>query len=180
MKAPLSWLRDFVDIDISIADLARLLTMAGMEVEELRIIGLPMPTPGSVDAHLSGLEWDREKIVVASISEVLPHPNADRLTLCKLFDGQQEHLVLTGAPNLFEFKGIAPLPKALKVAYAKEGAQIYDGHQEGLVLTKLKRATIRGVESYSMVCSEKELGISDEHEGIMFLDDDAPVGMPLA
>jgi len=180
MKAPLSWLRDFVDIDISIADLARLLTMAGMEVEELRIIGLPMPTPGSVDAHLSGLEWDREKIVVASISEVLPHPNADRLTLCKLFDGQQEHLVLTGAPNLFEFKGIAPLPKALKVAYAKEGAQIYDGHQEGLVLTKLKRATIRGVESYSMVCSEKELGISDDHEGILFLDDDAPVGMPLA
>jgi len=180
MKAPLSWLKDFVDIDLSIPDLARLLTMAGMEVEELRIIGLPMPTPGSVDAHISGLEWDREKIVVASISEVLPHPNADRLTLCTLFDGQQEHIVLTGAPNLFEFKGIGPLPKALKVAYAKEGAQIYDGHQEGLVLTKLKRATIRGVESYSMVCSEKELGISDEHEGIMFLDDDAPVGMPLA
>jgi phenylalanyl-tRNA synthetase beta chain len=65
------------------------------------------------------------------------------------------------------------------VAYAKEGAQIYDGHQEGQVLTKLKRATIRGVESYSMVCSEKELGISDEHEGIMFLDDDATAGTPL-
>jgi phenylalanyl-tRNA synthetase beta chain len=180
MKAPLSWLRDFVDIDMPVAELARLLTMAGMEVEELRIIGLPMPTPGSVDAHLSGMEWDREKIVVASISEVLPHPNADRLVLCKLFDGQQEHMVLTGAPNLFEFKGIGPLSKALKVAYAKEGAQIYDGHQEGLILTKLKRATIRGVESYSMVCSEKELGISDEHEGILFLEDDAPVGMPLA
>jgi phenylalanyl-tRNA synthetase beta chain len=180
MKVPLSWLKDFVDIDLSIPDLASLLTMAGMEVEGLRIIGLPMPTPGSVDAHLSGLEWDREKIVVASISEVFPHPNADRLMLCKLFDGQQEHIVLTGAPNLFAFKGIGPLPKELKVAYAKEGAQIYDGHQEGLVLTKLKRATIRGVDSYSMVCSEKELGISDEHEGIMFLDDDAPVGNPLA
>ncbi len=139
-----------------------------------------MPAPGSVDAHLTGLEWDREKIVVASISEVMPHPNADRLVLCKLFDGQQEHIVLTGAPNLYEFKGIGPLPKALKVAYAKEGAQIYDGHQEGQVLTKLKRATIRGVESYSMVCSEKELGISDEHEGIMFLDDDATAGTPLA
>lgn len=147
MKAPLSWLKDFVDINISIGELAHLITMAGMEVEELRIIGLPMPSPGSVDAHLSGLEWDREKIVVASISEVLPHPNADRLTLCKLFDGQREHLVLTGAPNLFEFKGIGPLPKALKVAYAKEGAQIYDGHQEGLVLTKLKRATIPAVWS---------------------------------
>jgi phenylalanyl-tRNA synthetase beta chain len=180
MKAPLSWLKDFVDIDISIAELAHLITMAGMEVEELRIVGLPMPIPGSVDAHLSGLEWDREKIVVASISEVMPHPNADRLTLCKLWDGQQEHVVLTGAPNLYEFKGIGPLPKALKVAYAKEGAQIYDGHQEGLVLTKLKRATIRGVESYSMVCSEKELGISDEHEGILFLDDDAQAGTPLA
>jgi phenylalanyl-tRNA synthetase beta chain len=179
MKAPLSWLKDFVDIDISIAELAHLITMAGMEVEELRIIGLPMPTPGSVDAHLSGLEWDREKIVVATISEVMPHPNADRLVLCKLFDGQQEHIVLTGAPNLFEFKGIGPLSRTLKVAYAKEGAQIYDGHQEGLVLTKLKRATIRGVESYSMVCSEKELGISDEHEGIMILDDDARAGTPL-
>jgi phenylalanyl-tRNA synthetase beta chain len=179
MKAPLSWLRDFVDIDISVADLAHLLTMAGMEVEGLRIIGLPMPTLGSVDASLSGLEWDRKKLVVASISEVLPHPNADRLILCKLQDGIQEHIVLTGAPNLYEYKGIGPLSKALKVAYAKEGAQIYDGHQEGLVVTRLKRATIRGVESYSMVCSEKELGISDEHEGILFLDENAPVGMPL-
>jgi len=180
MKAPLSWLRDFVDIDISIAELAHLITMAGMEVEELRIIGLPIPTRGSVDALISGLEWDRERIVVASISEVIPHPNADRLVLCKLFDGQQEHLVLTGAPNLFEFKGISPRATPLKVAYAKEGAHIFDGHQEGRVLTTLKRATIRGVESYSMVCSEKELGISDEHEGIMFLDADAQVGMPLA
>ena len=180
MKAPLSWLRDYVDTDLSIPDLARLLTMAGMEVETIQVIGLPMPAPGSVVANLDGFEWDRQKIVVASISEVLPHPNADRLTLCKLFDGQQEHVVLTGAPNLFEFKGIGPLQKPLKVAYAREGAQIYDGHQEGFVLTKLKRATIRGVESYSMVCSEKELGISEEHEGILLLDQDAPVGMPLA
>ncbi len=117
---------------------------------------------------------------MASISEVMPHPNADRLVLCKLFDGQQDHVVLTGAPNLFEFKGIGPLPKPLKVAYAREGAQIYDGHQDGFVLTTLKRATIRGVESYSMVCSEKELGISEEHEGILLLDEDAPAGMPLA
>ena len=180
MKAPLSWLKDFVDIDLSIPELAHLLTMAGMEVEEIQVIGLPMPASGSVDAHVSGLEWDRGKIVVASILEVMPHPNADRLVLCKLFDGQQEHVVLTGAPNLFEYKGIGPLPKPLKVAYAREGAQIFDGHQEGLVLTTLKRAKIRGVESYSMVCSEKELGISDEHEGIMVLDDDPQAGTPLA
>ena len=180
MKAPISWLKDFVEIDIPIAELAARLTMAGLEVEEIHIFGLPLPTPGSVDAKISGLEWDREKIVVASISEVIPHPNADRLVLCKLFDGQQEHIVLTGAPNLFEYKGIGPLPKELKVAYAKEGAQIYDGHQEGQVLTRLKRAKIRGVDSYSMVCSEKELGISEEHEGIMFIDEHAAAGTPLA
>lgn len=180
MKAPLSWIKEFVEIDIPLAELAHKITMAGMEVEEIKIIGLPMPAPGTVDCKVTGFAWDREKIVVASISEVLPHPNADRLTLCKLFDGEREHIVLTGAPNLFEFKGIGPLPKPLKVAYAKEGAQIYDGHAEGLVLTTLKPAKIRGVDSYSMVCSEKELGISDEHEGIMFLEDDAVAGTPLA
>ena len=66
------------------------------------------------------------------------------------------------------------------MAYAKEGATLYDGHAEGLQLTTLKRTKIRGVESYSMVCSEKELGITEEHEGIILLDDDAPVGTPLA
>jgi phenylalanyl-tRNA synthetase beta chain len=179
MKVPISWLKDFVDIDMPIPELAHEMTMAGLEVEEIRFIGLPIPKEGSRDASLIGIEWDPEKLVVASISEVMPHPNADRLTLCKLFDGQQEHVVLTGAPNLFEFKGKGPLPKPLKVAYAKEGARIYDGHQEGQVLVTLKRAKIRGIESYSMVCSEKELGISDEHEGIIILDEAAPAGMPL-
>ena len=180
MKAPLSWLKEFVDIQITIPELSHLLTMAGLEVEEIRIIGLPMPPPGSVDAHVTGLEWDPEKIVVASIQEVLPHPNADRLVLCRLQDGQQEQVVLTGAPNLFQYKNQGPLKEPLKVAYAKEGARIYDGHQEGFVLTTLKRAKIRGVESYSMVCSEKELGISDEHEGIILLEGDYPNGMPLS
>jgi phenylalanyl-tRNA synthetase beta chain len=180
MKAPLSWIKEFVEIDLPLPELAHLITMAGMEVEEVKVIGLPKPAPGSMDAKVTGLEWDREKIVVASISEVLPHPNADRLTLCKLFDGERDHLVLTGAPNLFEYKGKGELPKPLKVAYAKEGAQIYDGHAEGLVLTTLKPAKIRGVDSYSMVCSEKELGISEEHEGILFLSEDAVAGTPLA
>jgi phenylalanyl-tRNA synthetase beta chain len=76
-------------------------------------------------------------------------------------------------------KGTGKLERSIKVAYAKEGSTIYDGHADGLVLTTLKRAKIRGVESYSMVASEKELGISEEHEGIIVLDDDAPVGMPL-
>jgi phenylalanyl-tRNA synthetase beta chain len=190
MKVPLSWLKDFVDLTLSIEELAHRLTMAGLEVEEIRFVGLPMPAQGDLDwtsgqarrqeTKITGLEWDPEKIVVAEIREVMPHPNADRLVLCRLYDGQQEHTVLTGAPNLFPYKGGGPLDVPLKVAYAKQGARLYDGHQTGTVMMTLKPVKIRGVESYSMVCSEKELGISEEHEGVIILDDHAPTGEPLA
>ncbi|MEW6286881.1 MAG: phenylalanine--tRNA ligase subunit beta [Chloroflexota bacterium] len=184
MKIPLSWLKDYIDLDgLSVEEIARKLTLAGLEVDEIKYVGLPMPAYQDGERHefkTSGISWAREKIVVAEIREVKPHPNADRLTLLDLFDGEKEQVVLTGAPNIFHLKGTGKLPKPLKVAYAKEGATIYDGHADGLVLTTLKRAKIRGVESYSMVCSEKELGISEEHEGIILLDDDAPVGTPLA
>lgn len=184
MKIPLSWLKDFIDLDgLTVEDIARKLTLAGLEVDEILYAGLPMPIYGAGDKHefkTNGISWDREKIVIAEIREVNPHPNADRLTLLDLFDGQQSQVVLTGAPNIFHLKGAGKLPRPLKVAYAKEGATIYDGHADGLVLTTLKRAKIRGVDSYSMVCSEKELGIAEDHEGIILLDDDAPVGMPLA
>ena len=177
MKVPISWVKDFVEITLPLEELAHIMTMAGLEVEEIQFIGLPLPAHS--DTKINGFAWEAEKIVVASVSEVMPHPNADRLVLCKLFDGQQEHIVLTGAPNLYPYKGQGVLPEPLKVPYAKEGARIYDGHQPGHVLTTLKRAKIRGIESYSMICSEKELGISDEHEGVIILDSDAPVGVPL-
>ena len=183
MKIPLSWLKDFVDIDVSVEEAARILTLAGLEVEEIHYVGWQMPArqPGSRhEFKISGIEWAPDKLVVAAITEVMPHPAADRLVLCKLNDGLQEHIVLTGAPNLFEFKGLGTLPKPIKVAYAREGATLYDGHADGQVLATLKRTKIRGVESYSMVCSEKELGISDEHEGVILLDEDAPLGMSLA
>lgn len=184
MKIPVSWLKDFIDLDgLSVEDIARKLTLAGMEVDEIVYVGLPMPESSEGGKHefkTSGIAWDREKIVVGEIREVKPHPNADRLTLLDLYDGQQEQVVLTGAPNIFHLKGAGRLPKPIKVAYAKEGATLYDGHAEGRQLMTLKRAKIRGVESYSMACSEKELGITDEHEGIIILDDDAPLGMPLA
>lgn len=183
MNIPLSWLKDYVDVDISLLDLARLLTGIGLEVDAIRLVGLVDAGLESENTRIEfktyGLGWDREKIVVAQIDEVMPHPNADRLVLCNLQDGRNDYTVLTGAPNLFEYKGKGPLAKPLKVAYAKEGAQIYDGHQPGQVLTTLKRAKIRGVDSFSMVCSEKELGISDEHEGVIILDEDAPTGKPL-
>jgi phenylalanyl-tRNA synthetase beta chain len=189
MKVPISWLKDFVDITIPIPELAYKLTLAGLEVEELLYIGLPLPQAGAAGAepagenlgtNIAGLAWEPDKIVTALVSEVMPHPNADRLVLCKLFDGEREHIVLTGAPNLYPYKGQGTLPMPLKVAYARQGAHIYDGHQPGQVLTTLKPAKIRGVESYSMICSEKELGISDDHEGVIIFDDDAPVGVPLA
>ena len=183
MKLPLSWLKDYIDLDgLSVEGIARKLTLAGLEVDEIKYAGLSMPVYKDGERHefkTSGLSWDRDKIVVAEIREVKPHPNADRLTLLDLFDGEKEQVVLTGAPNIFHLKGTGKLPKPIKVAYAKEGSTIYDGHADGLVLTTLKRAKIRGVESYSMACSEKELGISEEHEGIIILDDDAPVGVPL-
>ena len=182
MKVPISWLNDYVEIDLSITELAHRLTLAGLEVEEIRFVGLPLPEEVEQDAHtyITGLAWDPEKIVVGEIREVMPHPNADRLVLCRLNDGEQEHTVLTGAPNLFEYKGQGPLEQPIKVAYALEGARIYDGHKQGFEPFTLKRAKIRGVESYSMACSEKELGISEDHEGVIILDPDAPVGMPLA
>ena len=189
MRVPLSWIKDFVDIELPIDILAKQLTLAGLEVEELNFVGFPIPR-GKSENHsieenrqetkITGIEWDREKIVVGAISEVMPHPNADRLVLCRLDDGQAEHIALTGAPNLFPYKGKGALDEPIKVAYAREGATLYDGHKPGQELMTLKRTKIRGVESYSMACSEKELGISDSHEGVIILDADAPVGIPLA
>jgi len=183
MKIPISWLKDFINLDgLSIEDIARKLTLAGMEVDEILYVGLPIPTYKEGEKHefkTNGIAWDKDKIVVAEIREVKPHPNADRLTLLDLYDGQAEQVVLTGAPNIFHLKGTGKLEKPIKVAYAKEGSTLYDGHAEGLQLMTLKRAKIRGVESYSMVCSEKELGIAEDHDGIIILDDDAPVGMSL-
>ncbi|MCG8347966.1 MAG: phenylalanine--tRNA ligase subunit beta, partial [Chloroflexales bacterium] len=170
MKAPLSWLKEFVDINTPIETLAQRLTLAGMEVADIIYIGLDE----------AELPWNPEQILVANILEVKPHPNADRLVLADVdYGGPQPHTVVTGAPNLFPFKGQGRLNHPLKSVFAREGARLYDGHAEGKVITTLKGRPVRGVMSDAMLCSEKELGISDEHEGIIFLEDDAPVGMPL-
>ena len=150
MLVPITWLREYVDFEVPIEELAHRLTLAGLEVEEIRYVGLPLPAGSSgeaapssngVDTAVSGIAWDPEKIVVGEIREVMPHPNADRLVLCRVYDGQEEKTVLTGAPNLFEYKGRGPLEKPLKVAYAKEGAQLYDGHASGYQLMTLEPVT---------------------------------------
>ena len=188
MLFPLSWIKDFVDITIPLELLVRRMTMAGLEVEELRYVGMPMPEAArlhrdsehSPQTKVTGLGWDEDKFVVGEVLEVMAHPNADRLVLLRLNDGDQEHVVLTGAPNLMQFKDQGALDQTIKVAYARQGARLYDGHKSGWEVMTLEPATIRGVESSSMACSEKELGISEDHEGIIILDDDAPTGMPLA
>ncbi|HEX7586795.1 MAG TPA: phenylalanine--tRNA ligase subunit beta, partial [Anaerolineae bacterium] len=119
--------------------------------------------------------WDRNTLFVGQILQVQPHPNADRLTLAIVDYGHGEPIqVVTGAPN------IKVGDRGQKVAFALEGARLFDGHKDGWELTTLKKSKIRGIESGCMVCSEKELALSEDHDGIILLPDDAPVGAPLA
>ena len=151
MKVPLKWLQEYIDITLSPSELANRLTMAGTEVKGIKVIG----------------DW--ESIVVGQIIAINPHPNADRLYLPTVDVGTEQLTVVCGAPNL----AIGD-----KVTFAHTGAQLIDGHS-GQVF-RLKSAKIRGVVSNGMVCSEKELGISDIHEGIMVLPPEAKIGTPLA
>jgi phenylalanyl-tRNA synthetase beta chain len=170
MKVPLSWLKEFVAVDLPPEELAHKLTFGGLEVAGVHYLGL----------EGAELPWDPDKIVTANILEVLPHPNADRLVLAEVdYGGPAPHTVVTGAPNLFEYRGKGRLGHPLKAVFAKEGSRLYDGHAEGKVIATLKARPVRGVMSDAMLCSEKELGISEEHEGIIILEDDAPVGVPL-
>ncbi len=170
MRVPISWLKEYVELCCPVDELAERLTLAGLEVAAI---------------HRIGEWWDPERIVVGQIVAVKPHPNADRLVLVDVDHGQTEpQQVVTGAPNLFPYVGKSlanrDLP-VLKVAFAREGALLVDAYSERRPrpFKKLKAAKIRGIRSAGMVCSERELGISDEHEGILVLPEDAPVGVPL-
>lgn len=165
MKVPISWLKDYVDITIPVEELAERLTLAGLEVEHINFIGLPG----------AELAWDKDKIFVGQLLGVERHPNADKLLLATVeYGAAQPITVVTGAPN------IKPGDKGQKVVLALNGSRLYDGHAEGKKLMTLKPAVLRGIKNDSMVCSEKELGLSEEHDGIILLPDDAPVGSPLA
>ncbi len=159
MRVPLSWLRDFVDLTLPVDELAHRLTMAGLEVGEIEVIGA---------------DWQRDKLFVGEVIEVAPHPNADRLVLATVAYGSADpQTVVTGAPN------IKVGEVGAKVAFAIEGAQLIDAYADEARMHTLKQAKIRGVESSGMVCSEKELGLSDDHDGVIILDPASPVGNPL-
>ena len=160
MKVPLSWLKEYVEINVSVEELAEEMTLAGLEVTGIERFGE---------------DWDRDKILVGEVIKVEQHPNADRLTMPTIEYGADEPItVVTGAPN------IRVGETGMKVAVALAGARLIDGHSDARRMITLKPTKLRGVSSAGMVCSELELGISDSHEGIMELPADAPVGMPLA
>ncbi len=152
MKVLLKWLKEYVATPLPPAEIAGKLTMAGIEAEGMAAVG-----------------GDWEDIVIGQIVATNPHPNADRLCLVTVDLGAEQPTVVCGATNL---------RLGDRVAFAPVGAQLIDGHSGQLA--RLKTAKIRGVVSSGMVCSEKELGISDSHEGIMVLPAEAPVGAPLA
>jgi len=151
MKVSLKWIEEYLDVSLPPAELAGRLTMSGTEVKGWQVVGG---------------KW--ENIVVGQIIAINPHPSADRLSLATVDLGTEQQTVVCGAPNL---------RLGDKVAFAHVGAQLIDGHS-GQVF-RLKSAKVRGVVSSGMVCSEKELGISDSHEGIMILPAEASVGAPL-
>ena len=174
MKIPLKWLEDYVPLTLPVAELAERLTLAGLEVSGVRLIGVPPPEGLRVKSEEAGPVWDREKIIVAQVLSVAKHPNADKLKLPTVDYGQgRTKKMVTGAPNLHV--GDA----GQKVILALAGSVLYDGHATPKKLSELKPGNIRGEPSDAMVCSSFELGIDDEHEGIILLEDDAPVGAPL-
>jgi len=147
MRVPLSWLKQYVEIDLPAQELAHRLTMAGIEVGEVEVIG----------------GWS--EVFVGHVTDVRPHPNADRLRLCVVTTGVEDLEVVCGAPNV---------AAGQKICFAKVGANIYNTHSERQ--ETLEAAKIRGVESQGMICSEIELGLGDGHSGIIVLPYDAPTG----
>ncbi len=149
MRVSLRWLAEWIPLPAPAEEIARRLTAAGLEVDAIETVGP-----------------DLSAVVVGEVRERLAHPNADRLSLCRvdLGGGEEPVSIVCGAPNV---------AAGQKVAVLRPGGRFPDG-------TRLKKARIRGVESEGMICSERELGLSDEHQGILVLDPRAPVGAPLS
>ena len=147
MKIAESWLREWVSPELTTDELAHQLTMLGHEVD-------------SLDYEGRGIE----DVVVAEVIECGKHPDADKLSVCKVSDGGDTLIdIVCGAPNV---------RTGLKTPLAKPGVTLPDG-------LRLRKAKIRGVESHGMLCSAVELGLGDESDGIMELPADAGVGQSL-
>ncbi len=147
MKILYSWLKEFIDTRLAPSEVADALTTAGVEVSSCRFLG-------------EGLE----QVVVAKILEQRPHPNADKLSLCRVTDGSREYPIVCGAKNM---------KAGDTVALARIGAKLPNG-------IEIKKAKIRGEVSEGMLCSEQELLLAEDSAGIMVLPPETPLGAPLA
>ncbi len=153
MRLPLSWLNEFVKVDdIDPKDLADKLTRAGLQVEAIETVG------GSPLSEL---------IVAAEVLECEAHPNSDHLHVCKVTDGKDEFQVVCGAPNM---------RKGIKTAFAKIGAPIPGFLDKNGNPEKIKKGKLRGVESFGMCCSERELCIGEGNDGIIEYPASTPNG----
>ncbi|MEK7793834.1 MAG: phenylalanine--tRNA ligase subunit beta [Candidatus Hydrogenedentota bacterium] len=144
MKLSLNWLKDYIDLDVSVAELCERMTMLGLEIENVEHIG----------AEISG-------VVIGKILEINPHPDADKLVVCRTDVGQAEPLqIVCGAKNM--------KPGDL-VPTATPGGTL----PGGITLGKRK---MRGVESQGMMCSARELGMGEDHDGLLILDPSFQIG----
>lgn len=151
MKLSINWLKDYISLNKSVDEIADSLTMIGNEVEEIVTTG---DIPG---------------VIVAEIKEIIPHPNADKLQLTKIYDGKNTLSVVCGAPNIKEGQ---------KIFLATIGTNLPDPKNN--TYFEIKKSKIRGELSEGMICSEKELGISEDHEGIMVLPNDYELGTSIS
>ena len=152
MKITYNWLKRYIDIPYTPDELVNKLTMAGIEVEEVSKTNI-IP----------------EGVLVAEILERNPHPNADKLSVCRVSTGSDEFQVVCGAPNC---------DSGLKICLATVGT-VFLNDKTGEKF-KIKKSKLRGVESFGMLCSSTELGIDDDNTGIMELPIDTPVGIPVS
>ena len=175
MRVPISWLKEYVDIEMSPQALADMVTNAGMEVEKIEYVG--------VDG--AALVWDREKVLLGQILSVEKHPNADTLVLATVdYGSDTPKVVVTGAPNLRPFIGAGDLSeRKLFGAIIFEGATYLNPYKNNRP-TKLKGKALRGIHNDAMLCSEVELALGEDHDGILIIeqDDNSPAyvaGTPL-
>ena len=151
MKIPISWIKKYIDLSMTPTELAHHLTMVGIEVAEVNEIGA---------------NWEKSSLFVGEIKSIEPHPNADRLKLVSvLLTESNIEKVVCGAPNI---------QVGQKIIFATEGAILFNPRNQKS--EPLKAAKIRGIESKGMVCSELELQLSSNHEGILVLPESTPIG----
>ena len=170
MRVPLSWLQEYIPLPESPAELVEKFTRAGLEATSFELYGWPTPEGLAVKQDAESLVWERDKVVVARVTKIEKHPDADKLKLVTVDLGTPTPItVVTGAPN------IAPGQSGMKVVLGLRGTRYFAADKSGnkTVLT-LEPKELRGIMNEAMCMSNYELGISDEHEGIIILDDNDP------